>query len=76
LTYNSVEVVSMQKTVRDVGTVLNWMNGTRLLIQNDDARFKAVALKTFGLTTEEDWQTLKGKLLAQIDASTKNAKMH
>src|ERR1035437_5287637 len=28
----------MQKTVSDVGTVLNWMNGTQLLIQNDDAR--------------------------------------
>jgi hypothetical protein len=66
----------MQKTVRDVGTVLNWMNGTRQLIQNDDPRFKAVAMKTFNLTTEKDWQTLKGELLAQIDVSTQNAKKH
>jgi Calcineurin-like phosphoesterase len=73
---NGGEGGSMQKTVRDVGTVLDWMNGTRQLIQSDDPRFKATAMKAFNITTEADWQNLKAKLLAQIDASTQNAKKH
>jgi hypothetical protein len=49
------------------------MNGTRELIQKHAPRFKAVAMKAFNLTTEADWQDLKIKLLAQLDASTQNA---
>jgi hypothetical protein len=64
----------MQKTVRDAGTVLDWMNGTRQLIQSDGPRFKATAMNAFNITTEQDWQNLKAKLLAEIDASTPNAK--
>src|SRR5258708_2802864 len=59
----------IQKAVRDVGVVLNWMNGTRSLIQNDDPRFKAAATQAFGPA----WNTIKGRLLTQLDASARNA---
>ena len=63
----------MQESVRDVGTVLDWMKGTRQLIQNDDPRFKAAATKAFNLKTATDWESLKANLLSQIDASVQNA---
>jgi hypothetical protein len=66
----------MQKIVRDVGAVLNWMNGTRQLIQKDDPRFKAAATQGFNLKTPQDWEDLKGKLLTQLDASARNAQNH
>jgi hypothetical protein len=66
----------MHKLVRNVGTVLNWMKGTRELIQNDDPRFQAAAMEAFNLKTPQDWASLKSRLLAQIDASMRNAQGH
>lgn len=61
----------MQKAVRNVGVFVNWMNGTRSLIQNDDPRFKAAATQAFG----QEWDTLKPILLTQLDSSARIAQV-
>jgi len=66
----------MHKAVRDAGTVLDWMNGTRKLIQGNDPRFKAAAMQAFNISTEEQWETLRTSLLAELDASSNLAKKH
>src|ERR1700722_11251878 len=66
----------MQKVVRNAGAVLDWMKGTRQLIESDDPRFKATATRAFDLKTPADWTALKGDLLTQLDASAQNAQNH
>jgi Calcineurin-like phosphoesterase len=66
----------MQSVVRDVGTVLDWMRGTRQLIASDDPRVKALAFQKFGLQTEADWNAKKAELLSQLDASINTAQLH
>lgn len=66
----------MQAVVRDVGTVLDWMRGTRQLIASDDARVKALAMQKFGLKTDADWNAKKSELLGQIDQSMNIAQDH
>jgi hypothetical protein len=66
----------MQRPVKNVGTVINWMEGTRKLIQDDDPRFKAAAMSDAKFTSETEWQTLKTQLLADLQKAIDNAKQH
>ncbi|PYU20832.1 MAG: hypothetical protein DMG30_19815 [Acidobacteria bacterium] len=66
----------MQSEVRDVGTVLDWMRGTRQLIASDDPRVKSLAMKKFGLASDGDWNAKKSKLLQEIDESMRDAQQH
>lgn len=66
----------MQSVVRDIGTVLDWMQGTRQLIASDDPATKALAMQKFGLQSEADWVAKKAELLEQLDQSTSNAQQH
>jgi hypothetical protein len=63
----------MQKAVRDVGTVLDWMRGTREMLQQDDPKLKALAKQKLGLQTDAQWETKRTQLLAQLNSSMANA---
>jgi Calcineurin-like phosphoesterase len=66
----------MHAAVREADTVLDWMNGTRQLIQNNDPRFKAAAMQAFGKTTDAEWNELRATLLKRIDSSSIIARQH
>ena len=66
----------MQPAVRDVSTVLNWMHGTRKLLEANDPRFKAVAMQKLHLQTDADWEAVRSRLLGQLHSSIERANSH
>jgi cystathionine beta-lyase family protein involved in aluminum resistance len=66
----------MQKAVQDAGTVLDWMKGTRELIQENSPQFRAAVMQAFDLQTEDAWQAKRTDLLAQLDASMQTTQAH
>jgi Calcineurin-like phosphoesterase len=66
----------MQDAVRDVGRVLDWMQGTRQLLENDDPRVKALAVQKLQLRTDAEWEATRQKLLQQLDGSIQIAQSH
>lgn len=66
----------MQKAVRDVGTVLDWMGGTKQLLEADDPQFKAMAMQKLNLATDAEWEAKRAELLQQLNGSMANARQH
>jgi hypothetical protein len=66
----------MQNAVRDVGTVLNWMQGTRQLLEDDDPRVKALGMQKLQLHTDAEWEAARQRLLQQLDGSMEVARAH
>ena len=66
----------MQPAVRDVGTVVDWMRGTRQLLEDDDPRLKALTMQRLQLKTDADWEAARQKLLQQLDGSMQIAQAH
>lgn len=66
----------MQKAVRDVGTVLDWMGGTRQLLEADDPQFKAIAKQKLNLQTDAEWDAERARLLQLLNTSMSNAQAH
>lgn len=66
----------MQKAVRDVGMVLDWMGGTRRLLETDDPQFKAIAKQKLHLQTDAEWENVRTQLLQQLNDSMANAQKH
>ncbi|HEV2378235.1 MAG TPA: metallophosphoesterase [Terriglobia bacterium] len=62
----------MQQSVRDVSNVIDWMGGTRQLLEKDDPQFKAAAMQRFQLTDAE-WEAKRQDLLEKLNASIANA---
>lgn len=66
----------MQKAVRDVGMVLDWMGGTRQLLETDDPQFKAIAKQKLNLQTDAQWEAERARLLQLLNTSMSNAQAH
>jgi len=66
----------MQKAVSDVGTVLDWMSGTKKLLEADDPQLKAVAMQKFGISDDAAWESKRAELLQQLNISMSNAQAH
>ncbi|HEV2418127.1 MAG TPA: metallophosphoesterase [Terriglobia bacterium] len=66
----------MQKAVRDVGMVLDWMGGTKQLLEADDPQFKALAKQKLGIQTDAAWEAERVQLLQQLNTSMGNAQNH
>jgi hypothetical protein len=66
----------MQSAVRDAGTVINWLQGTRQMLVNDDPRVKALAMQKLQLKSDAEWEATRQKLLQQLDASLQVAQAH
>jgi len=64
----------VQKSVRDVSTVIDWMEGTRQLLEQDDPQFKAVAMQKLQLKTDAEWEAKRNELLGQLNVSMANAR--
>src|SRR5712692_6212815 len=63
----------MQKSVRDVSSVIDWMGGTRQLLEQDDPQFKAVVMQKLQLKTDAEWEAKRNELLGALKASMGNA---
>jgi calcineurin-like phosphoesterase family protein len=59
----------MQETVRNIGTVIDWMNGTKQLLESDSPTLKALAMQKLQLANDVDWQAKRRELLDQLNAS-------
>lgn len=66
----------MQKAVRDVGMVLDWMGGTKQLLETDDPQFKALAKQKLGIQTDAAWEAERARLLQELNTSMGNAQNH
>ncbi len=66
----------MQKAVRDVGVVLDWLRGTKTLLEKDDAQFKAVAKQKLNIQTDAAWESKRQELLQQLNTALANAQNH
>jgi Calcineurin-like phosphoesterase len=76
LAYSHGGEAAMQEAVRDVSAVLDWMEGTLQLLEQDDPQFKAVAMQKLQIATDADWEVTRQDLLQKLKTSMGNAQSH
>lgn len=66
----------MQDAVRNVGSVIDWMSGTKQLLESNTPALKTLAMQKLQLANDAAWEAKRVELLDQLNTSLENAQAH